>query len=253
MRLAISRRLAIAAWVLLLAAGPLGAVSQGDSPSRQDVQTVLQAIKADPELGGTQLEKRLRLKKTDEKKPEPPDSNILRWLRDLFEWIGSTARLLVWVLAFVAVALLLVGLQRWMRVRGQALAGPRPVLPSHVRNLDIRPDSLPDAIGAAAAALWNEGAHLPALSVLYRGTLSRLVHVHAVPIRAASTEDECAALARRQLPTAPGEFVTTLVAAWQLAVYGARLPDTDSVMRLCSDFDLRLSPVPSIATNKAAP
>ncbi len=253
MRSAISRRLASAACGLLLTAGPLGAAVTGDPPSRQEVQTVLQAIKADPELGGTHMEKRLRFKKTDEKKPEQPNSDPLRWLRELFEWIGSTARLLVWLLAFVAVALLLVGLQRWMRVRGQALDRPRPALPSHVRNLDIRPESLPDAIGTAAAALWNEGAHLPALSMLYRGALSRLVHVHGVPIRGASTEDECAALARRQLKTAPGEFVTALVAAWQLAVYGARLPETDSVMRLCSDFDLHLAPEPSIRAYKVAP
>jgi len=249
---AISHWLAVWTWALLLVAAPSGAASAGAAPSRQEVQAVVKIIKADPELGGTHLKKNLKFKKTEEKKSEPIDPSPWLWLRDLFVWIERTARWLVWGLGAVAVALLLVGMRRWAKVRGQGLTRPPPTLPSHVRHLDIRPESLPQAIGTAAAALWNEGAHLAALSLLYRGTLSRLVHVHAVLIRAASTEDECAALARTRLATAPADFVTALVATWQLAVYGARLPDTDHVMGLCRGFDLQLGAVPTTLTAKAA-
>ncbi len=245
MRLATSCRLALATWLLALAAGPLGAAEPDEAPSVQKVHEVVQTLKADPDRGGSHKEKNLRFKKTEDKKPERSDGSSLRWLRDLVEWMSATARWAVWAMGAALVALLLVGLRRWAQVRGQSLARPASLLPSHVRNLDIRPESLPDAIGAAAAALWHEGAHLPALSLLYRGALSRLVHVHAVPIRGASTEDECTALARKQLNAAPADFVAALVAAWQLAVYGARLPETDHVTALCRDFDLHLGRMPS--------
>lgn len=252
MHSAISHWLAVWIWALLLVAAPSGAAASSAAPSRQEVQAAVKIIKADPELGGTHLEKHLKFKKTEEETPEPVDPSPWLWLRDLFVWIERTARWLVWGLGAVAVALLLVGMRRWVKVRGQGLTRPPPTLPSHVRHLDIRPESLPQAIGVAAAALWNEGAQLAALSLLYRGTLSRLVHVHAVPIRAASTEDECAALARVRLASVPADFVTALVTTWQLAVYGARLPDTNHVMGLCRDFDLQLGAMPTTLTAKAA-
>ena len=71
------------------------------------------------------------------------------------------------------------------------------VAPTHVRDLDIRPESLPDDIGAAARALWDRGEHRAALALLYRGLLSRLAHVHRLPIRDSSTEGDCLALAAR--------------------------------------------------------
>ena len=52
------------------------------------------------------------------------------------------------------------------------------VAPSHVRDLDIRPESLPDDVGAAALALWQRGEQRAALALLYRG--------HAVAPRARS-------------------------------------------------------------------
>jgi hypothetical protein len=58
-----------------------------------------------------------------------------------------------------------------------------------------------------------------------------------VPIRAASTEGECVALARARLDAERGTFFARLVSAWQLAVYGARLPDAQQALALCRDFD----------------
>ena len=115
-----------------------------------------------------------------------------------------------------------------------------------MQSLDIRPETLPDAVGAAAAQLWQQGEHRAALSLLYRGALSRLVHGHAVPIRAASTEGECVALARSRLDAQAAAFFARLVAAWQLAVYGARLPDALQVTEMCREFDLQWPAPPRV-------
>ena len=61
-----------------------------------------------------------------------------------------------------------------------------------------------------------------------------------MPVRAASTEGECAALATRHLDAERGAFVARLIGLWQLAVYGARLPDGGAVLTVCDEFDTRL-------------
>jgi hypothetical protein len=233
--------------VLVLCAGWGTAHAQPAEPSREEVKAAADKLRADPNLGGTRKEKTLRFKETDEEpdedEPDPDpasDGESLGWLADFAGWMASAGRVFVWVVGAVAVVMLLVGMRHWIRVRAEsALARPKN-LPSHVRDLDIRPESLPDQVGAAAAALWQRGEHRAALSLLYRGALSRLVHDHAVPIRAASTEGECVRLAASRLSPERGAFFERLVAAWQLAVYGDRMPETANVLALCSEFDASL-------------
>jgi hypothetical protein len=208
------------------------------------VQQAVDTVKLHPDLGGKVTEKSLRWRPDDQ--PEPKDAGSqLKWLAELARWIAESGRVLMWLVGAVLVAFLLVGLRRWILVRGGFKPAQRAVLPSHVQDLDIRPESLPDAIGAAAAQLWQRGEPRAALSLLYRGALSRLVHAHAVPIRAASTEGECVALARARLDAQHSAFFARLVQAWQLAVYGARLPPTDEALALCQAFDLQLPPQPA--------
>jgi hypothetical protein len=226
---------------LALLASPAAAVAPAASaPSREQVSRAVETLRQDPDLAGTRKQKTLRLKDQGaEKKKEAPKSNSpWAWLRDFARWMTEAGRVAIWMAAAVLVALFIVGLRHWIRVRAGAVKGTAAgTLPSHVRDLDIRPESLPARIGEAAAALWQRGEHRAALSLLYRGALSRLVHQHGVPIRAASTEGECLGLAARRLAPERSAYFGRLVQAWQVAVYGARLPETDSVIALCRDFD----------------
>ena len=222
---------------------PLAAPARPVTPAQ--VQQAVDSVKKHPDLGGTVKEKSLRWKPDDPRKE--PEHDDLKWLVELARWISETGRLLVWAVGLTLVALLLVGLRRWVQVRGGLRPTQRAALPSHVQDLDIRPESLPDAIGAAAAQLWQRGEARAALSLLYRGALSRLVHAHAVPIRAASTEGECVALARERLDAQRGAFFARLVQAWQLAVYGARLPPAGEALALCQAFDQQWPPQAALA------
>lgn len=214
------------------------------APTREQVSREIETLRQDPDLGGLHKQKTLRFKqqdKPDKKAPESAPGNWWQWVRGFARWMTEAGRVAMWVGAAVLVALFLVGLRHWVRVRGGAVKGTATgPLPSHVRDLDIRPESLPERIGEAAAALWQRGEHRAALSLLYRGALSRLVHQHGVPIRAATTEGECMALAARRLAPERSAYIGRLVQAWQFAVYGAHLPDTDSVLALCRDFDAQL-------------
>ena len=235
-----------AASACLLAAGlafGAGAHAAAADITPERVQQAASAVQADPLLGGWHMERKLRFKpddKDDEREIKPHKPSQSSWFDGFALWLAESGRLLIWLLGAIAVAMLLVSARRWFFVHG-GFAGRKPaVLPSHVRDLDIRPESLPDDIAGAARELWQRGEHRAALSLLSRGALSRLVHDHAVPIRAASTEGDCVTLARRVLAADAAAFFEQLVQAWLLLVYGARSPDDALVMSLCDRFDAEL-------------
>jgi hypothetical protein len=225
---------------LLMLAG--AAHAEPAVPERSAVQAAVNEARADPNIAESHKERHLRAKRTEEKREQrpKPDEADLGWLTGLLHWLTEAGRWLVWALGALAVALLLVFLRRWTQWHADGDEARLQALPSHVRDLDIRPDSLPRDIGAAARALWEAGEPRQALSLLYRGALSRLVHRHAVPIRAASTEGECVRLASRALAAGSAAFFARLVQAWQTAVYGARMPEAAQVFALCDEFDAQL-------------
>lgn len=213
---------------------PLAAT--GEAPTRPEVRKALDEVANDPNLATARTINSLRWKRQEPGTGGSWWSSVLGWTRGLFGWLAESGRLLVWVVGAFALALLTVFIARLVRQRGLPRMPKQFVAPSHVRDLDIRPESLPDDVGAAALALWEHGEQRAALALLYRGTLSRLVHVHAVPIRASSTEGECLALARPRLTETSARYAGSLVEVWTAAVYGGRLPVAGTMQALCGEF-----------------
>ena len=239
-------RAAIAA-LAIATCGHAAAASATTGSPRLDaarVEAAASAVRADPDLGGVKKESAWRFR--DRAKPDPP-GQPLPWLAALARWLAESGRVLVWLLVAAAVAIVVVTARRWLAVHGDSISTRGARLPSHVRELDIRPESLPADIGAAVRELWLAGERRAALSLLYRGALSRLVHSYEVAIGDASTEGDCVRLARAALPPQRGDFVTVLIDAWQLAVYGERPLATEHVLRLCADFDRFLPAIASAA------
>jgi len=217
-------------------------IASGETPTRPEVRKALDTVANDPNLSTVRTVNSLRWKRQEPSTEEPWWAPIARWTRGLFGWLATSGRLLVWVVGALAVALLVVFIVRLVKGRGLPRLPKQFVAPSHVRDLDIRPESLPDDVGSAALALWERGDQRAALALLYRGTLSRLVHVHAVPIRASSTEGECLALARPRLSESSARYAASLVAVWTAAVYGAQEPAGGVVQALCGEFGAALDP-----------
>lgn len=234
----------------------VSAAAAGSAPAAlgaADVDAAVHRLRADPALSGTDTRRRLRLRDRDQ--PERPPAARAEWLRALAEWLSDAGRVAVWLVGALVVAMVAVAARRWARERAEAVALPAPAAPLLVGGHDIRPESLPEAIGPAVMAQWQAGASRAALALLYRGALSRLVHRHAVPVVAASTEGDVLRLARAHLPAEPAAYVGRLVGCWQRAVYGAALPDTAEVQALCEGFDTSLGRAygPGEATPPAPP
>ena len=244
-------RFTAAAGTLLLAvtfsmASPAGVAAQ--PPEQADIDRALTTVKADPNLATTRKVAMLRWKTPTQQ--TPARSGWLKWIVGFFRWLDHTSRLLIWVMAALVLGLLVVSLGRLLRARDYdgPTGGDTFVAPSHVSDLDIRPESLPSDIGAAARALWDRGEHRSALALLYRGMLSRLVHVHSVPIRDSSTEGDCLALTEALLAGERARYTSRLVRAWQRAVYGREDIQTATVHELCDGFSMMLdtaSPEPA--------
>lgn len=210
-------------------------VSPAAQPTTSQIEEAVKQVRKDPNLGTERKVRALQWKSSD-RKPAENDASWLLWLREMFAWIAASARMIVWVLAAALAAFIAIYVIRLLRSRAARATGDSFTAPSHVRDLDIRPESLPADIGAAALQLWENGEQRRALALLYRGLLSRMVHAHRAPVRDSTTEGECITLARRWLPSASGEFAAALVTTWQRAVYGGFLPATEQVRALCTGF-----------------
>jgi hypothetical protein len=228
--------------------------ARGERPGPAEIARAIDAVKADPNLAPTRTIKMLRWKESTRAKP-PGIPTWLAWFKGLFLWLEQSARILLWCAAVVLAGVLVVYIIRTVRGR----LGPRRdesfVAPTHVQDLDIRPETLPRDIGAAARGLWDRGEHRASLALLYRGMLSRLAHVHRVPIRDSSTEGDCLALSASHLTPGRHEYASRLVRVWQRAVYGDEGIQAATAYLLCDDFAPALdlvSPLESIAPKATA-
>ena len=148
---------------------------------------------------------------------------------------------MVWGVLLALAAVLIVYIVRIARKRGVPIREAALIAPTHVRDLDIRPETLPHDIGGAARTLWDRGEHRAALALLYRGVLSRLAHVHHLPIRDSTTEGDCLALATRHLAPGGRDYASRVIVVWQRAVYGHDEVQPSIVHRLCDDFAAALA------------
>jgi hypothetical protein len=234
---------------------PVAAASASVADARAArIEAAVDKLRVDPLLSGRHKEHRLRWADDEPPKKKPsatPDLGFLAWLASLAGFINDTSRFLLWGLAIVLVALALVSARHLVQLRAFRRTNAAAAV-SHVRDLDVRPQSLPDDVGAAAWALWQAGQVPAALSLLYRGALSRMIHRFQVPITAAATEGECLALARGRLEPGALRYVTQVVRAWEANIYGGRGLSLAMGEALCTGFAQRLDASGPAAAGSAA-
>lgn len=207
-----------------------------------EVDGAVAKVKSDPNLSQEKTIKTLRFRRDANDDKDRESSSGFKWLRDLFGFVAQTGRVIAWLAIGAVILLLVYFIAKIVRSIEPRIKPEAFVAPTHVRDLDIRPESLPDDIGAAAQAMWERGEHRAALALLYRGLLSRLVHVHEVPIKNSSTEGDCLTLSTQRLPQSQSDYVANAIRTWQRAVYGAQLPQTEDVLALCSGFAVMNTP-----------
>lgn len=227
------------------ASAPQPAVSQAAgfvaSPRATAIQAAVGKLRDDPLLSGRHKAHRLEWQpKPSQKKRVDTDPSWIKWFASLASFINDTSRFLLYGIVLVLVVLLLVSGRHLIQLRAFRRRAAAASTVSHVRDLDVRPESLPADVGAAAWALWQTGQVPAALSLLYRGALSRLIHRWHVPIAASTTEGECLELARGLLEPGAQRYLTQVVRAWEANIYGNRVLSSAMGESLCTGFAIRL-------------
>jgi hypothetical protein len=218
-----------------VAAAPASAAGNaapiGTYLSREEIRAAAAKLRADPNLGGEKTLRTLRWKQTNDAKP----AQTPRWLTGLFDFLAQSSSLLLWILGALCVAIAVVWGIRKLRERVPVAAAPQRGVES-LHGLDIRPESLPENIGAVALELLEAGRHREALSLLYRGALSRAVHRHGVAIAASATEGEALRAVNATLDPHRAAYFANVVALWQRAVYAGESVMREPIARLCRGF-----------------
>jgi len=251
--------MAMAVIVVLLLAGPALCAQQQeqqrpearpDQLSAAEISRALDAVAKDPNLSPSRTIKTLHWKTTGQSRGQV-NPVWFAWIAGLIYWLSQSMRWLMRGGFLVLAIALVVYVVRRIHRRHDGAGSLGFTLPTHVGDLDIRPESLPDDIGGTARALWDRGEHRAALALLYRGMLSRLAHVHEVPIRDSSTEGDCLSLASHHLTLTRHDYVRRLVQVWQRFVYGGEDVAAPAVYGLCNTFATTLDTPSETHTTEA--
>jgi hypothetical protein len=160
---------------------------------------------------------------------------------NLGRFIAELARALLWGLAAALIAAALYYLVRnWPKWRSGGASERQVPLPA-LFGMDIRPESLPPNVPDAARALIAAGRVRDALSLLYRGALSVLVHRERLDLGAGATENDCLRLVRERCAAPTALYFARLVLAWQGAAYAARVPEAAVAVEMCAGWSARFA------------
>lgn len=227
---------ALALCLALLLPAP-AATAAPAAPEPGSPKAVITEVLRDPVFGSEVKDTTWQLRDFgDKEEKDKPRPAWLETLRQIVEAIAKFGRVLVWI----GGALLLAGLiYLLIRYCEHWLPGQRHLAhaPEFLFGLDVRPDSLPDDVAAAARAEIAAGRIEAALSLLYRATLVALIHRLHVEFRVGDTEDDCLQRVDRKLDAPAHGHFAALLNAWRAAAYAHRLPDATACESLCSDWE----------------
>jgi hypothetical protein len=192
---------------------------------KDELATALDAVYADGAFGKEETKIVWRAI-PDEEEEKPTKVEMPR---------GPFGLIVAIVVATAGVALLgMLLLTMWrqrQRAEAEAAAPGAAALPVTLFGLDVRPESLPNDITAAATWCWSRGDYQGALSLLYRGALALVVR-RGTEVPASATEGECVTRVATKLGTSLGGDFALLTDAWQRTAYGNHPPRDEAFHEL---------------------
>jgi len=236
----LERRMSTAAVVaavcvaVALSLAPAPRVHADDAPrcavdSAEDARACIDSVLAEPDFAKTMKVEIWRPRKM---------SGDFDLLGPLWRWIGSLLsrgmRIGAWLAVPALAALLAVAIARGLRTRRAAESPPAESGSALQRGFDLRPESLPDDVLAAARARFAAGDASAALSLLYRAALVELARRFGLRLPASATEGECERIARNAADGSLAQDFAALARAWLYCAYAHRPPAPEEFEALCA-------------------
>lgn len=209
------------------------------SRAAQEVKAVLDS----QEFQAYQTRTVLQSLHPSEDEPDRPKKDKPAWGDGNFlMFVAEVLRGLAWVVLAAVLLFALYWLARqlnWIRRTPETRWAP----PDTLFGLDVRPESLPDDVATAALELARAGRLVEALSLLYRGALTTLLHRDQVELASGDTETECLRKAQARVAAPTLDYLARLLGAWQRAAYAHRTPTPPDVERLAAEWAGYFRPV----------
>ncbi|GAB1259255.1 DUF4129 domain-containing protein [Aurantivibrio plasticivorans] len=230
--------------------------------ARQSKDNILDVLSSE-DFNRYELKEGYRFKPLDVEDPEFNEEDwgflktLIEWLLaiwEVFEALSSAFGTLAGALEIMFWALL-IGIVVYIIYRYRnglmAMFRYRPAIQTEQRQepevlfgLDVRRDSIPKDVIAQVKQLWLAGQSREAVSLLYRATLSHLIHEFSFEFFDGYTEQECATVveasvaARETTNTHQNlpEYMWKLTRIWQSIAYAHRVPSEDQVIALCRQW-----------------
>ncbi|MCZ6617196.1 MAG: DUF4129 domain-containing protein [Gammaproteobacteria bacterium] len=179
-----------------------------------------------------------------EPRDEQPDQDVT-WVLDFIRFVAGIAEVLLW--AFVAIAVLWIA-HRVRLLEKIGVLGHRgrrsKYRPTEIMGLSVTRSSLPEDVMGSAREEWRNGRCREAISLIYRASLSTLIHDFHCEFKEGDTEGDCL----RKAPRSPGEVAALfrkLTRIWLLAAYAHQMPAERDFSSLCDQwsrvFDMGVS------------
>jgi hypothetical protein len=163
---------------------------------------------------------------------------------------------LLWLIvaALIAFVIYLLVVNRHLLTKGFRVSqGTLPKIqgPRVIMGMDIARESLPADIVTAARSAWLAGHYRVALSLLYRGSLSRLMEQQHLPIRDSDTEDDCLDHLLKVRPKGQEtDYFTQLTQLWTRAAYAGQEANQSDFEQLCAAWPFDVLPQVASASRK---
>jgi hypothetical protein len=182
------------------------------------------------------------------------------WLKQFATFFAESVRVLAWVGGAILVLFLLYLIARHIGVNGWGKDKARD-LPDVLFGLDVRPESLPGDLPAAARRLLEQGDLRAAVGLLYRGALVALIQDGRIDIARGDTELECVARVQRAYGDASAPATTqtkpdyfhSLVKIWQRVAYARERVPAEQVTTLIEAWPTHFAIHRATPDNAAAP
>ncbi len=211
---------------------------------KNDAKTTIEEVLKHEDFGKTITKKELTFIGSDseDENSEPP-----QWLKDFLEWLFrnlldddvSAGFKIIEIIIWIAIAGFIVWLiskyshwLNWINLPTQRTNNQTAAIPNKILGMEMSKNTLPADILAAFSVLINNKQYREALSLLYRATLSAIVHHGDIEIPASATEQECASIVSRKRDVNESKFFKSLTHAWIMLAYADREPSKETLADL---------------------
>jgi hypothetical protein len=166
--------------------------------------------------------------------------------------LAELFRIVAWGAAIFVAGWLLYQISRRLGWFRGALTRDAPWRPEVLFGMDLRPESLPADIAAAARERLGAADTRGALSLLYRGALLHLVSERNLTLHEGDTEGDCVRRVGASASAPMATFFAQLVEAWGLIAYARRTPDAASAGQLINQWERHFVAQRQTGTRSAA-